>query len=75
MTRTLDASWQCHRRTIPTPRKFRRVIRDAHERGAKVSRRADGRYLIDDLPVIAFLPHRRRSRLAVRNGVGQAAWV
>jgi hypothetical protein len=28
------------------------VIRDAHERGAKVSRRTDGQYLIDELPVI-----------------------
>ena len=34
------------------PSNFQRVIRDAHERGAKVSRRADGRYLIDELPVI-----------------------
>ena len=33
------------------PSNFQRVIRDAHERGAKVSRRAD-RYLIDELPVI-----------------------
>ena len=28
------------------------MIRDAHERGAKVSRRTDGQYLIDELPVI-----------------------
>ena len=34
------------------PSNFQRVIRDAQERGAKVSRRADGRYLIDELPVI-----------------------
>jgi hypothetical protein len=34
------------------PSNFQRVIRDAQERGAKVSRRADGRYLIDEMPVI-----------------------
>ena len=34
------------------PSIFRRVIRDAHERRAKVSRRADAQYLIDELPVI-----------------------
>jgi hypothetical protein len=34
------------------PRNFQQVIRDAQERGARVSRRADGRYLIDELPVI-----------------------
>ena len=34
------------------PSNFQRVIRDAHERGAKVSRRADGRYSIDEIPVI-----------------------
>ena len=34
------------------PRNFQRVIRDAQERGARISRGADGRYLIDELPVI-----------------------
>ena len=34
------------------PRNFQRVIRDAQERGATVSRRPDGRYLIDEMPVI-----------------------
>jgi hypothetical protein len=34
------------------PRNFQRVICDAEERGAKVARGADGRYLIDELPVI-----------------------
>jgi hypothetical protein len=34
------------------PSNFQRVIRDAQERGAKVSRSADGRYLIDEIPVI-----------------------
>lgn len=34
------------------PSNFQQVISDAWERGAKVSRRADGCYLIDELPVI-----------------------
>jgi len=34
------------------PSNFQQVIRDAHERGAKVSRGSDGRYWIDELPVI-----------------------
>ena len=34
------------------PRNFQRVILDAQERGAKVSRGADGRYWIDEMPVI-----------------------
>lgn len=34
------------------PSNLQRVIRDARERGASVSRRADGRYLIDEMPVI-----------------------
>ena len=34
------------------PRNFQRVIRDAQERGAKVSHGADGRYSIDEIPVI-----------------------
>ena len=34
------------------PRNFQRVIGDAQKRGAKVSRRADGRYLADEMPVI-----------------------
>ena len=34
------------------PSNFQRVIRDAQERGAKVARGADGRYLIDEMPVI-----------------------
>ena len=34
------------------PFNFQRVIRDAQERGARVSRGADGRYSIDEIPVI-----------------------
>ena len=34
------------------PNNFQQVIREARERGAKVSCGPDGRYLIDDLPVI-----------------------
>ena len=34
------------------PFNFQRVIRDAQEWGARVSRGADGRYSIDEIPVI-----------------------
>ena len=37
------------------PINFQRVIHDACERGAKVSRGADGRYSIDEIPVILDL--------------------
>jgi len=34
------------------PVNFQQVIHDARERGAKVSRGADGSYSIDEIPVI-----------------------
>ena len=56
------------------PSNFQRVIRDAQERGAKVSRRADGRYLIDELPVILDARLNVRDKYAVSHSGGAKFW-
>jgi hypothetical protein len=50
------------------------VIRDAQERGAKVSRRTDGRYLIDELPVILDARLDVRDKYAVSHSGGAKFW-